>query len=318
MLALALSLIFVAPLPGSPPDLKTFYRDADGDGYGDPLKHVKAQTAPAGYVANADDCNDQDAAIHPGAIERCNNLDDNCNGQVDEGAAASCPHDATCQSARCTNGSCFTDNLNLGNVTCGNGPCQQTVSKCLNGKAQTCTPNSAAASTETCNSIDDNCDGIVDNGAFSDGYEPNGDCATAKPLPIVEPNQTLSVNNLTIYGSGDYDYFKIGATEKDVCTCCGHRLPSLGCHDVFQLAITLTVPAGAGSYGFCASETCGSPNNCTTVPAGSASTLSVNLVGRCVRGDSLTGFVRVWGKDPPGFSCKPYTLSYTFKPACTR
>lgn len=27
-------------------ELKTFYRDADGDGFGDPTKHVKSQVPP--------------------------------------------------------------------------------------------------------------------------------------------------------------------------------------------------------------------------------------------------------------------------------
>jgi hypothetical protein len=35
-------------------------------------------------VVAANDCNDQDPDIHPGAIERCDGVDNNCNGQVDE------------------------------------------------------------------------------------------------------------------------------------------------------------------------------------------------------------------------------------------
>ena len=38
-----------------------------------------------GYTVCDGDCNDQNAAIHPGAAEICNGLDDNCDGTVDEG-----------------------------------------------------------------------------------------------------------------------------------------------------------------------------------------------------------------------------------------
>lgn len=65
--------------------LITFYADADNDGYGNPSVSVQACTAPTGYVANNTDCDDTNAAVNPGAAEVCNNLDDNCNGEVDEG-----------------------------------------------------------------------------------------------------------------------------------------------------------------------------------------------------------------------------------------
>jgi len=44
---------------------QTFYRDADGDGYGSPTVTVYYSVIPAGYVANNTDCNDQDFNTNP-------------------------------------------------------------------------------------------------------------------------------------------------------------------------------------------------------------------------------------------------------------
>lgn len=41
-----------------------------------------------GYVAahaGGDDCDDGDAAVHPGAAEACNLVDDDCDGVADQG-----------------------------------------------------------------------------------------------------------------------------------------------------------------------------------------------------------------------------------------
>jgi hypothetical protein len=61
-----------------------YYVDADGDGYGGTQTVTSCEpTPPAGAVDNADDCGDDDDARFPGAPERCNGLDDDCDGSIE-------------------------------------------------------------------------------------------------------------------------------------------------------------------------------------------------------------------------------------------
>ena len=41
-----------------------------------------------GYSEFDGDCNDQDSRVNPGESEICDSVDNNCNGEVDEGAIA--------------------------------------------------------------------------------------------------------------------------------------------------------------------------------------------------------------------------------------
>jgi hypothetical protein len=68
-------------LPGN-----TFYLDADGDGDGDAASATSTcfPSAPLGYVANSNDCDDTNPTINTLAVEICDELDNNCDGQVDE------------------------------------------------------------------------------------------------------------------------------------------------------------------------------------------------------------------------------------------
>ncbi len=63
-----------------------WYPDADGDGWGVAAVGFAACAAPDGYVDQPGDCDDARGEAYPGAPERCNDLDDDCDRTVDEGA----------------------------------------------------------------------------------------------------------------------------------------------------------------------------------------------------------------------------------------
>jgi len=137
--------------------------------------------------------------VTPSGTDTCaNNLDDNCNGYVDEGCACVPGTVIPCGPANvgechkgnqtCSPGgvwiqSCVNavypasevcdgkdNNCNgvaddgLGNVTCGIGACYKSIAACSGGVPQTCTPGQPAANDTCGNGIDDNCDGVIDDG----------------------------------------------------------------------------------------------------------------------------------------------------------
>ena len=79
-------------------DGQSFHWDADGDGYGDPSRSSTSCVEGEPYVANALDCDDRSAAVNPAAIEACDVIDNDCNGETDE---AGCADDQICRAGAC-------------------------------------------------------------------------------------------------------------------------------------------------------------------------------------------------------------------------
>ncbi|MFT4627508.1 MAG: hypothetical protein ACI8PZ_006193, partial [Myxococcota bacterium] len=59
--------------------LATYWADADGDGFGDPAFPSDRCAPGAGFATNDGDCDDTNPDVHPGAIEVCDGLIDDCD-----------------------------------------------------------------------------------------------------------------------------------------------------------------------------------------------------------------------------------------------
>ncbi len=66
-------------------ELSDWYEDFDADGFGNPSVTSSAIEQPIGYVASNTDCDDLDPDVHPGAEDIFDGVDNNCDGEVDEG-----------------------------------------------------------------------------------------------------------------------------------------------------------------------------------------------------------------------------------------
>ena len=140
---------------GSLQGATTYYGDSDGDGYGGGQYQQDACTAPPGYVSSSDDCDDLNAASHPGASEICDGLDNDCDTDIDEGVGNTWYADS--DSDGYGNGSVSTDSCDTPSGYVGNALDCDDFDAATNPSAY-----------EICDGSDNDCDGDVDEqGAFN-------------------------------------------------------------------------------------------------------------------------------------------------------
>ncbi|MBM74520.1 MAG: hypothetical protein CMK59_03895, partial [Proteobacteria bacterium] len=78
-------------------DAAIWYVDSDGDGVGTSDSvyiPVRACSQPEGYSSLSTDCDDDLGSVYPNAPEYCNGIDDDCDGDADEGEGGLAPVDA--------------------------------------------------------------------------------------------------------------------------------------------------------------------------------------------------------------------------------
>ncbi|MCS6797711.1 MAG: putative metal-binding motif-containing protein [Myxococcota bacterium] len=268
-----------------------------------------------------------DAAVACDGRGACQGPELLCPMQPAGGAVLTC--DALCQdptAGTCvgtTPGSCTNVTPSPDTHSCGVGACRRTVPRCSMGAPVECMPGSPTP--ESCNDVDDDCNGAVDDGLSGDTYETNNTCPASyylgKLWSRAEAGRPTSTSvTATIYGSGDVDVWRLDFEEND--SSCGCPFPSTD--EDYAVVGTLTVPAGAGSYELCgmhSSCATGGSGTCVTVPAGTTSSPlriwkddSCCVIGDCTARGTWWFVVR--GIGSPGFECLPYTLRISTEIGC--
>jgi alpha-tubulin suppressor-like RCC1 family protein len=238
----------------------TCYTDNDNDGYS-PSGATPVQVCPAAgrsavggcptSLTNRSpatpDCIDSNAARNPGAVEACNGIDDDCDGMVDEGVLGTfwpdVDGDGYGNAAGTSVQACTTPIGYAPNST----DCDDT------------TRNRRPGLTETCDGLDNDCNGTVDDPAVTDPT-----CAVAGAYAACRGGQCITIACSALHGD-----------------CDGNR--TNGCEANFQ-----NDPANCGGCGIsCGGGPCiqGRCDGVTQIAAGYGHTCAVRQ----------SGYVSCWG-----------------------
>ncbi len=212
-----------------------WYRDHDGDEYGDAALAQLACDAPAGFVADGTDCDDLDGGNYPGNTEVCDGADNDCDGapsgdEVDDDGDGVTECDGDCDDG---DGANFPGNAEVcdgADNDCdgalggdeidddGDG-----VTEC-DDDCDDGDPANFPGNVEVCDDQDNDCDGALDGDEIDDDAdgvtECDGDCddGDAANFP----------GNDEVCDGGDNDCDGVGDPMDGAAEDC----PAVDCEDV--------------------------------------------------------------------------------------
>jgi hypothetical protein len=136
--------------PGAPGTYRGYWR-MDRFGTGRFGRQVWVEIVVEGGAVDNDgdgydtdrDCNDSDGSIHPDAEERCNDRDDDCDGETDEGVRNRC-------------GACGAEPAEV--CDGADNDCDGETDEGVRNRCGSCGPEP----TEVCDGADNDCDGQID------------------------------------------------------------------------------------------------------------------------------------------------------------
>ncbi len=162
-----------------------FFIDADNDGF-----------------FYFEDCDDENASVNPNGIETCNGLDDDCNLSIDDGLPVSTYY-------------ADIDGDGFGGALVVLDTCLMTPPTGYVTNSLDCNDSDLSVSpsgVETCNGIDDDCSGVIDDGipyydyymdfdgdGFGDASMVMDTCLTSAPDGFVENSLDCDDDNAQIY-----------------------------------------------------------------------------------------------------------------------